>query len=72
LLLTRDRRLDGTALERLLTTTSHSIATPAGTFRSIDACAAVVAAQRHGTCPATRALAKGEPRDRSETARTGP
>lgn len=70
LLLALDRRLDGTAIERLLERTSRPVATTAGTFRSIDACAALVAAQGHGTCPERATAASGLTRGGNETARS--
>jgi subtilisin family serine protease len=55
LMLATDRRLDATQVLRLLEQTSHPVRGPAETFTSIDACAALVALQRHGHCATTTA-----------------
>ena len=57
LMLATDRRLDAAQVLRLLARTSHPVRGPAETFTSIDACAALVALQRHGHCAAATAAA---------------
>jgi subtilisin family serine protease len=57
LMLSRDRKLQANDVQRLLEQTSHTVTTASGDFTTIDACAALVAVQQHGSCigPATAA-----------------
>jgi hypothetical protein len=72
LLISRDRKLDGADLQRLLARTAQIVVTAAGGYNMVNACAALVALQRQGSCmtePTTELPV--EPGHLQEAARSG-
>jgi hypothetical protein len=55
LLLAEQRHLSAPEAQSILARTSHNVATPKGSMKSIDACAALTAVLRHGACDAAGA-----------------
>ena len=53
LLLAQQHHLSAPEAQSILTRTSRSVATPNGTVKSIDACAALAVVLHHGTCDGT-------------------
>ncbi len=72
LLIARHRKLDGADVQRLLLATAQNVVTAGGDYALVNACAALVALQRQGSCAAEPATERPvEPGHLQQAARSG-